>query len=143
MLRTVIRISSASLAFPDWPLFDGRLLPEGGKYQYIHFLHRVTAAGVGVIILAVAVYTRRSQGQSRTLVSLSNAAVALYAAQVVVGAGNIWSKLNDGIAAAHLALGVLLWITLVLLSILGFYLAEPGPRVHREAGARDRKLARE
>lgn len=127
-----VAASGASLAFDDWPLFDGRLLPDGGRYENIHWLHRVTAAGVGGIIVAVAEYTRRTQRHSRPLVSLAAIAVAIYAVQVVVGAGNIWSNLNDSIAATHLALGALLWSTLVLLSILALYYATPAVRTSRE-----------
>ncbi len=127
--------SGSSLAFSDWPLFDGKLLPEGGKYQNIHYVHRVTAAGVGVIIVGFAEYTRRTQRHSRPLLTLAGLAVGVYALQVVVGAGNIWFDLNDGVAAAHLALGALLWSAMALLSILAFYYAEPATRTRRHAEA--------
>ena len=117
--------SHAGLAFPDWPLFAGRLLPDGGRLQDIHFLHRVTAAAVGVIILVLAGYTRGSQPRGSVLQSLAGTAVAIYAVQVVVGAGNIWTGLNQGVAAAHLALGALLWITMIVLFMMALYDAEP------------------
>ena len=131
-----VAASGASLAFPDWPLFDGRLLPTGGnRYQDIHALHRITAAAVGVIIVAFAAYTVRTTPRLRPLVRLSVAAVWLYAAQVIIGAANIWTTLSDGVAAAHLAVGVLLWITFVLISIVALHYAEPSAEATRaEAG---------
>ena len=59
----------------------------------------------------------------------------LYAAQVIIGAANIWTTLSDGVAAAHLAVGVLLWITFVLISIVALHYAEPSAEATRaEAG---------
>ena len=132
-----VAASGASLAFPDWPLFDGRLLPSGGnRFQDIHALHRITAAATGVIIVGFAAYTVRTQPHVRALVRLAVVAVWLYAAQVVIGAANIWTTLSDSVAAAHLAVGVLLWITFILIWILGLHYAEPSTRTARDESAR-------
>ncbi len=60
-------VRGAGLAFTDWPLVDGKLVADGGTMQYLHYAHRVTAGLLGVIIVGMAVYTRRTQAQSRPL----------------------------------------------------------------------------
>jgi heme A synthase len=37
--------SDAGLVFSDWPLFNGKVIAEGGRLHQIHFLHRLAAAG--------------------------------------------------------------------------------------------------
>src|SRR3989304_4822522 len=46
--------SGAGLAFRDWPLFDGKLMPEGGRLAMIHAMHRFAAAAVGLLLAYVA-----------------------------------------------------------------------------------------
>ena len=35
--------AGAGLAFDDWPLFDGQLVPDGGRLAMIHAMHRFVA----------------------------------------------------------------------------------------------------
>ena len=52
-----VTVNAASLVFPDWPLFDGQLIPTwnedpaAAQLQMHHFAHRVVAAIVGLIML--------------------------------------------------------------------------------------------
>lgn len=118
-------VRGAGLAFTDWPLFDGKLIAEGGTMQHLHFVHRVTAGLLGVIIVAMAMYTRRTQRHSRPLLTIASAGVVVYAVQVLVGAGNVWTKLEDPVAAAHLALAALQWSIMVSLAFVALYEAAP------------------
>ena len=109
--------SGAGLAFRDWPLFDGRLLPEGGRLAMIHATHRLAALLVGLLVAYVAVRAWRSQ--QRTPIVLGTVfALALYVAQALVGAANIWTLLQPAAMVAHLALAVALWATLVAVAVL-------------------------
>ena len=116
---------AASLIFPDWPLFNGQLLPdfaanpEVAGLQMAHFLHRVVAAFVGLLMLGVALFiwravrAERRGGQSvpggEALLALVGTAAALYAVQVVVGALQITTTLAAWAVALHLALGAAIW----------------------------------
>ncbi len=117
--------SGASLAFRDWPLFDGRLLPEGGRLAVIHATHRLAAAAVGLLLVYVAVRAWRTQRQHQAVIAGSLVALILYIAQVLVGAANIWTQLQPAASAAHLALAVALWVTLVVVAMLAHHAAQP------------------
>ena len=105
--------SGAGLAFRDWPLFDGKLMPEGGRLAMIHAMHRFAAAAVGLLLAYVAYRAWRTQRWHREVVLGSALALALYVAQALVGAANIWTLLQPAASAAHLALAAGLWATLV------------------------------
>jgi heme o synthase len=117
----------ASLAFPDWPLFDGSLLPRFAAdapiaaQQMTHLLHRVAAAIVGLVLLATAwvAWGRGRRGGwvpeagREVLTALVSSALALYAVQVVVGGLQIMTRLAPWSTALHLALAAAIWALLV------------------------------
>ena len=105
--------SGAGLAFRDWPLFDGQLMPEGGRLAMIHAMHRFVAAAIGLLIGYVALRAWQTQQHDRVLVTVSLAAFALVLLQAFVGAANIWTLLEPAARAAHLALAVALWSIMV------------------------------
>ncbi len=115
--------TGAGLAYPDWPLFDGKLVSAGGKLADIHYLHRVVAAAVGVLVLALAVQTLR-RDRRRVIVAAVTLAFAIYVAQVFVGASNIWLDLAMPVRILHLALASALWAVLVF-TVAWAYLEGP------------------
>lgn len=116
MVGTYVRATSAGLAFPDWPLMDGRLVPALGGAATWMFVHRVLSAAVGLLVLYVAIRARTMAGRHKDLVVLSTLAAGLFAAQVVVGAANVWSRLSPAAVTAHVALSALIWGSLVALA---------------------------
>jgi protoheme IX farnesyltransferase len=120
-----VTVNAASLVFPDWPLFDGQLLPtwhanaDAAQLQMHHFAHRIVAAIVGLIMLWVTIVTWHAardavddEGRSvaaNRLFSLVGTAAALYVVQVIVGAFQIWTTLAAWAVSAHLALGGAIW----------------------------------
>lgn len=112
--------SDAGLVFTDWPLFNGQVIAEGGRLQQIHFLHRLAAAGVGLLLAFLAVSAWRQHRRSFLLMAPVAVALVLYLAQVMVGASNIWFRLDPVVRVAHLALAVALWTTLVALAAVSF-----------------------
>jgi len=73
-----VRGSGAGLAFSDWPLFNGKLIAEGGRLAQIHFAHRVAAGAVGIIIVLAAFKAWRFEARPG-LVALAGAAVLMSA----------------------------------------------------------------
>ena len=66
ILGAFVSQTDAGLAYPDWPLFDGRLVPADSQAGILHYVHRVVAGLVGVVVagaLAVAVRRRASAPQ--------------------------------------------------------------------------------
>ena len=101
----------AGLVYPDWPLFDGKLVSSGGKLADLHYAHRLLAGVLGILVLALVLHTR---GERRPAILLAvGLAFVLYAAQVLVGASNIWFELATPLRISHLALASALWGVLV------------------------------
>ncbi len=116
LVGTYVRASGAQLVFTDWPLMDGRLVPALGGAATTMFLHRVLAAATLLTVLWVAIRARTMPGRSRDLIVLSATLLALFVAQVMVGAANVWTRLRPWAVVLHVALSVLIWATVVTLA---------------------------
>ncbi len=110
--------SGAGLAFRDWPLFDGRLMPHGGRLAVIQATHRFTVLAVFLLIGHVTGKAWRTQRANRPLLIGTTLAFGLYIAQAFVGAANIWTLLQPAASAAHLALAMAIWAILVVVATL-------------------------
>ena len=108
----------AGLVFPDWPLMDGRLVPDlGDELQGVHFFHRALAAIVGGIVLVTGLRLARLKDRAPAAARLAHVAMGLYAVEVMIGALNVWTDLNSAVVTAHLAIGALIWGSLVAVAI--------------------------
>ena len=101
--------------------------------QHIHWLHRITViaglAAVAVVVLAAEKLREPSDGVRRGARLL----LALYVAQIAIGALNVWTRFSDAALVAHLAVGSAIWASMVLLVVAG--------RFRRELPAREPSLA--
>lgn len=105
-----VRGEGAGLAFPDWPLMGGRVLPSLSRLPLaLHFTHRVLAAAVFGLVVLLLLRARRQRAERPAVAALSYVAAGLFAAQVLVGAANVWSRLSTPAVTAHVALAGLLW----------------------------------
>ena len=102
----------AGLAYPDWPLFNGKLVSAGGRLADLHYAHRLIAALVGVLVVTLAGSSLRRRREGVVVAGLATA-VVLYVAQVIAGASNIWFDLATSVRIVHLALASALWGVLV------------------------------
>lgn len=133
MTGAYLRGTGAALAFRDWPLFDGRLLPDGGRLAVIHATHRLAALAVGLLLTYIAVRAWRRLHWRQPIVLGMALVMVLYVAQALVGAANIWTLLQPAAAAAHLALAVAIWATLVVVAIYANGMALSAMEVEKEA----------
>ena len=128
----------AALIFPEWPLFDGQLIPAFSDVaavadlQMRHFAHRIAVAIVAAILLVTSVVvwraaragdTERGAAGADVMLGLVGTAAALYAIQIVVGALQIWTRLEWWAVSLHLALGALIWVLLLGAALHGWYVA--------------------
>ena len=101
--------SRAGLAFSDFPLMNGSLLPTIviGE-QVVQLLHRALAVTVLVLVawMASRVRSRYRAGLPRRL---ADTAVVLVLIQLGLGAANVWSRLSALFVVPHLAVGAALW----------------------------------
>jgi cytochrome c oxidase assembly protein subunit 15 len=110
------------LACNGWPLCNGDVIPSAGAASVqVHFLHRVLAGVLGIVVLALAWLGWKSRAESPLAARLALVGLCLYAVQALLGAANIWTELAGEVSAAHLAFATLLWSALAVLNI----------RVHR------------
>jgi protoheme IX farnesyltransferase len=111
-----VRAEGAGLAFRDWPLMNGRLVPTLGGVATWMFVHRILAAAVLLLVVWVAIRARTMLHRSKDLVILSTIALGLFVAQVLVGAANVWTELAAAAVTAHVALSALIWGVLVAIA---------------------------
>ena len=119
LLGSYVANSGAALVYPDWPLFDGRLVSAGGRLADLHWAHRMMAVIVGLLVLGLAVQTWR-QGRRPALIAAMGCALVLYVAEVLVGASNIWFELATSVRIVHLALASALWVALVFTAVWAY-----------------------
>ena len=133
LLGSYISGTDASLACSGWPLCNGSVVPGGNSAEGLHYMHRLLAGLLGLMLLTLIYLAFEDRRRQPALVTLAIFAGAAWIAQAMVGAANIWTTLAAGVVVTHLALASLLWCVLVLTSALAFYL----PGEDDEAAARD------
>ena len=145
-----VRGENAGLAFPDWPLMNGRLIPRLGEHATAHFLHRLFALGAGVMVVVLLWRAWRREPPERAVRAISAALAGLYGAQVMVGAANVWSRLSEAAIVAHVALGALTWGASATLAFVARNLSKradecfpESPLPSRERAERSLRRARE
>ena len=122
VLGSYISGTDAALACSGWPLCNGSLTPGGGSAEGLHFLHRLVAGMLGLMILGLVYQAFEERRRQPTLVWLSVGAGVLYIAQALIGAANIWTELAAGVVVTHLSLAALLWCVMVAITALAYYL---------------------
>jgi heme A synthase len=109
----------AGNVFPDWPLMNGKVVPDLSVALFaIHFLHRVLAAIVGVLVAILAVRVIRRKREFPVQARLAHAALGLFALEILIGAGNVWTNLNSAFVTAHLLTGALIWASVAGIAIV-------------------------
>jgi len=137
VLGSYISGTDASLACGGWPLCNGSLVPGGDSAEGLHFLHRLVAGLLGIMLLGL-IYEGFAERRAMWLMAGSIGAGAVFIAQALIGAANIWTELAAGVVVAHLSLAALLWCMMVAISALAFYI--PGNEsATDDARERDRR----
>ena len=134
LVGTYVRAESAGLAFRDWPLMGGRLVPTFGPRGAAEmFAHRVLAILVAALALWLVVRARTMRVRSDRLVRLSTLAGALFVGQIAVGGINVITELSTWPRALHVAMSAAIWATIVALAVV----ARREPVVATGAGTSD------
>ena len=107
--------AGAGAAFDDWPLMNGKLVPDLAiEAQALHFAHRLVAAVVGVLVFAIGTRIARRREDNPAAARFAHIAMGLFAAEVLIGAANVWTGLNAAFVTAHLATGAAIWASFVV-----------------------------
>jgi heme A synthase len=125
----IVRVSDSGLGcgpagsgLNGWPFCNGDIVPGLDLNAVIEYTHRVLAAIVGVLMIALAVIAIRRAREHRGLVRAAVAAAVLVLAQGLLGAATVEKDLDEGLVAAHLGLAM------VLLALLLYVLRESRPQ---------------
>ena len=111
--------SGASTACEGWPTCNGGILPGADDQQITHMTHRYLAALLVVPLVWMALAAWRERERLRWGAPAAVAVATIYAAQVAVGALNVWYTFPDGLTVTHTVLASLLWLTLSAAALLG------------------------
>ena len=121
VVGSVVRTTGSGLACPDWPLCNGQLIPPFQFNVFLEWFHRLIALCVGLLLFTTAgVILTRSEVRGR-LGGLAGLAVALYFTQALLGALTVWKLLDPSIVSGHLAVGLLLFSTLLLIALIAVH----------------------
>lgn len=94
-LGAYVRHTGSSMACSDWPLCDGKLIPELSGQVGIQFVHRLGALILAILLLATMIYAIRHFKQTRRdLYGASIASFLLVMAQVFSGGFVVLFKLH-------------------------------------------------
>ena len=113
--------SGASTACGGWPTCNGGILPTDNSQEITHMAHRYLAGLFIFFIVPLVVIAWRSRGRLFWSGRIAVALGILYAAQVLVGALNVWYSFPDYLTVAHTVIAASIWFTLVGAIILTFY----------------------
>ncbi|HKW40856.1 MAG TPA: COX15/CtaA family protein [Gemmatimonadales bacterium] len=120
ILGGVVRITGSGMGCGEhWPLCNGRLLPPLDVPTVIEYMHRLVAAAVSVLVVALALYAwllRRKTGSGEWYppARASYVAVALLIVQVSLGAITVKLSLPPWTVVLHLGTAMLLLATLLV-----------------------------
>ena len=111
----IVRVSDSGLGcgpadsgFHGWPFCNGDVVPGVDLNSIIEYTHRVVAAVVGLMMLALAVLAWRKHREHRALVRVTIGGFVLVAAQGALGGVVVEENLEEELVAAHLGLAMLL-----------------------------------
>jgi len=130
----------------NWPTCNGDVLPLSGSAETaIEFVHRVTSAGLGLLILYLLVQSRRWFPPAHLVRRAAAATFLLVIVESLVGAGLVLFEQTgefEGVSRAFWQAGHFV-NTLLLLgaaTLTAWWSTVPGPGHNVEADSRDRRL---
>lgn len=107
-----VREKGAGLAFQDWPLMGGSVIPSlTSPGAAIHFVHRILALALFGHIVGLTLRVRRDP--RAPVRALGGSGAALIAAQIIVGGANVLTRLAPAAVLAHAALSFGIWAAFV------------------------------
>ncbi len=117
-----VRISESGMGCgDDWPLCNGKVVPDMSFATFIEFGHRVVAAVVAALVCAVAWIAWRRARDDPAWSGLRRAgliAAILVTVQILLGAVTVWLELPPLSVILHLSAAMLL-LAILITSALG------------------------
>ncbi|HMG17591.1 MAG TPA: COX15/CtaA family protein [Gemmatimonadales bacterium] len=116
VLGAIVRITGSGMGCGDhWPLCNGRLFPPLDDIgTVIEWSHRLVAALVSILVVALAVFDWQLRRPGRPAVRPSYVALGLLVVQVLLGAITVKLELPAWSVVLHLGTAMLLLATLLI-----------------------------
>ena len=119
----------------NWPTCNGEVLPLSGSAETaIEFIHRITSAGLGLLIVALVVMARRRFGAGHRVRGAAGATLILVIVESLVGAGLVLFEQTgdfEGVSRAYWQAGHFVNTMLLLAAAtLTAWWATVGPAQH-------------
>jgi cytochrome c oxidase assembly protein subunit 15 len=116
LLGALVRHTASGLAIPDFPLVYGGLVPPFFTRQIlVHYIHRIGALAVTILVLWVLVIILRRYRSEGTLMKPAVFLAAMLVTQIYLGGETVWSSRATVPMTLHVAVGaVTLAASLVL-----------------------------
>jgi len=113
----LVAVTGATGACEGWPLCNGLLIPQDAL-GWVHMGHRLLAGLLAVHLLFLLRSAWRAQRSQRGILSAATITVALYFAQVLVGAVKVSSQFPVYLLGLHVATAAAVWAAAVILVAL-------------------------
>jgi heme A synthase len=130
----------------DWPTCNGEVLPRGGSAALvIEFIHRISSAGLGVLILVLLVMTVRTFPSGSPVRAAATATFVLVVIESLVGAGLVLFEQTgdfEGVSRAYWQAGHFV-NTLLLLgaaTLTAWWSSTPAPDHLQDPTRRERVI---
>jgi heme a synthase len=118
-----MRHHNAGLVIPDFPLSNGRLIPEFTSWQIaINFTHRVLAFTILGVAIANAVVIWDGTVADRFLKRAMGAVLLLIFVQICLGVFTVWSIAAPVPTTLHVTNGAMVLASSVVLCLRALYL---------------------
>jgi len=127
VVGSIVRTTGSGLACPDWPLCEGRLIPRFESHVLIEWTHRLLALLVSLLLFATVFWSAVRREVRSRIGGLLGLAVLLLFAQVMLGALTVWKLLSPAVVSSHLAVGLLLFATLLTIAFIAAAESESEP----------------
>jgi heme A synthase len=138
LMGAMVTSTGSGLAYPDYPLADGQLVPDRAVREgpaFFEYFHRVFAGLTGALVVAVVTVVHLRRIGSPALRKATIAGLVLIVVQAVVGGVGVLQKLPVANSATH---GTLAQLTIATFAVIAYALsprwAATVPRPHPSAG---------
>jgi heme A synthase len=123
-LGGIVRVTGSGLGCPDWPLCHGQLVPPFEFATLVEYTHRLSAATLGILVLATAVVAWLYYRNNRWVLFPSVIGLVLVFIAAVLGGATVLTELKWWIRLFHLGIAEGVVACMVIAVVAGWRLEQ-------------------